>query len=173
MPQETAPNDAPIVQEEVIVPSQTDGAEETQEETPHEEPKREFSQYEKELYAQLQKTKAKVKELEAGGAKAPTPEPKKETKSEGLTREEAKLYAKGFEDADIDDARFVADRKGISISEAIDTREFKTMKSERDREMKEQAASLRAASGSQSAPRKTLKTPGLTREEHRKLWAQD
>jgi len=153
---------------EVVDTTENNESVETVEQT---ESRREFSDYEKQLYNQLQAEKAKAeklkKELEA---KAVAPQQtKKEDKVTTLTREEAIAFAKGFDEADVDEAKFISERTGVPLLEAFNTTRFKSYKETKELDRKNEEASMRASRGSQVKPKKTLSSTGLSDEEHKAM----
>ncbi len=114
--------------------------------------------------------KKRAEKAEKKLKETPVVESKKEAST--LTREEAILFAKGLDEEDVEDAQFISDRKGISIMEATDTREFKTLKKERDIEAKNNQAQQRASRGSKVQSKKSVSDSGLSKEEHKELWKE-
>ena len=102
-----------------------------------------------------------------------TKAPKKEQEQQALTREETILFAKNVldTDEDLEDAKFIAERKGIGLAEAVDTLTFKSLKRERDNEKKAEDSSLRASRGSKVKEKITLKSKGLSTDDHKRLAA--
>lgn len=96
----------------------------------------------------------------------------KDTAPESLSREEAKLYARGLEDDEVDRVIRIAKLDDISLTEAYESEEFKLFKEKKEREAKRREAQLGAGKGasSQGRNKKDFSTPGLSAEEHKKLW---
>ncbi len=92
--------------------------------------------------------------------------------SNTLTREEAILFAKGLEEEDVDDIKFIADRKGINLIEASKTREFKTLQKTREVDKKNENAQLRASKGSKVTRKKSFQTENLSAEDHKRLFEE-
>jgi|AntDeeMinimDraft_6_1070357.scaffolds.fasta_scaffold00931_6 hypothetical protein len=88
----------------------------------------------------------------------------------GLTKDEAKLYARGLSDEEIDKADKIAQVEGISLMEAVDNDIFVTWKEKNDKEEKDQQASIGASKGSGSQKKgKNVSDSGLSTEEHKAL----
>jgi len=86
-----------------------------------------------------------------------------------LSRDEAKLIAKGFSDDEIEHAKKVAALQGVTLSEAVNDDLFKGWKDRKDKELKQREAQLGTARGGRSSSKKTLATKGLSAEDHREL----
>lgn len=155
----------------------------TFEETPEEEPELEEDNSTEESEPQEGDSTEEIAELKKKHAiemrklrkelkKTETKE--KDTAPQSLTREEAKLYARGLEDDEVDRVIRIAKLDGISLTEAYNSDDFKSYKEKKERQAKREAAQLGAGKGASSnaGQKKSLNTPGLTAEEHKKLWAQ-
>lgn len=139
---------------------------ETEEETEEESPGSDDE------VAELKKRNA-ILQRKLKKATKPNEEPKKETQTaESLSREEAKLYAKGLEDDEVDRVIKIAKLDGVSLTEAYQSEDFKLYKEKKDREAKRAAAQLGAARGgsANAGQSKDFNTPGLTEDDHKKLW---
>lgn len=132
------------------------------------------------LKKELEETKAKnvklYNRLQGNKGKAHEPETQKVVNSSSeISREEVKLFAKGYTDEEVDflnDLRFLAERKGktISFTEALADEKFVLYKAEKERKERSQKAQLGAGRGSTSAP--TGFKSGMTKAEHMKLWEE-
>lgn len=90
--------------------------------------------------------------------------------SGSLTKEEAKLIARGLSDEEIEKADKIAQVEGVSLTEAVGTDLFETWKEKRDKEIKAQEASIGASKGSGSQKKgKSLSDPNLEDKDHEKL----
>lgn len=104
-------------------------------------------------------------------------EPKSENKAnlqDSLTVEKvqeiARLSAK-YSPEEIEELDYIAAREGISSSEAEKSIRFKTFREALEKENKAKEASLGASNSSGSRKKaKDFSTPGLSPEEHKKLW---
>lgn len=137
------------------------------------QPKKEYSEADKKLFAvqkELELAKKKLARLANGDS--PEEKPKAKPKEDSLTREEVRAYAKGFDDEDIADAKLIAERNGLTLTEAFEHRQFKALKADRDAEIRSQKAAMRPTEGGSTAKKTTLKTEGLTPEEHKRLWKE-
>jgi hypothetical protein len=126
------------------------------------------------LYARAKKAEEALK-----ATKTAPPQSKKAESStaDGLPSREEFLadilkVSKGFTDADIADARLIATGKGLSITDAVNTEEFAALKKVRDDKKQLEQASLRASRGSQPKARVTLSTPGISDDEHKRLFLE-
>ena len=80
--------------------------------------------------------------------------------------------SKGFTDEDIADARLIAGGKGIALTDAVNTEEFNALKKIRDDRKQLEQASLRASRGSQPKAKVTISSPGISDDEHKRLWLE-
>ena len=97
--------------------------------------------------------------------------PKEEaTSTEALSREEAKLYAKGLSDSEVDRVIKISKIDEITLSEAFKSDDYQIWKEKNDREEKRNSAQLGTSKGSRTRVKKTLSTPGLSPEERKQLW---
>ena len=150
---------------------ETLGQDESQDEADEDESENEtpkYTEHEKKLFARLKKAEAKLKELEKSSGQKAKKQIKNnvETTDDFITRSEAILLAKGFEDEDIDVAKSIAKGYNISLAEAVKHKVFTAYKTEKDSEIKKQKASLGASQGSGSSKKSGIK-PGMTEEEHK------
>jgi hypothetical protein len=160
-----------------VVASQTD-TEEVVTETTGAETEEVSTQEESEVdVAKLQETnkklfeRAKKAEADLKALKANKPAKTVETSvSPQLNVEEAVLQANGMSDELLTELKAVAKVRGLSLIKAQNDPIFVAVKEKFEQDKKQKDASLPASRGSGSAkPKKDLTTPGLSREEHRKL----
>jgi len=100
-------------------------------------------------------------------------EPVKKEKSNSqdtLSREEAKLYAKGLTDDQVDKVAQIAKIEGITLDEAVNSDYYTVWTAKQEKEVKQEKSQLRASRGGKVVVKKTLDTPGLTDAEHKALW---
>jgi hypothetical protein len=150
------------VQETVETP-----AEETKEET-LETPEVDTAQLQatnKKLFERAKKAEAELKALKGANQVA------KPSQTSPQTIEETVLQAQGMPDELIESLRKVAQVEGIgSLIKAQTNPIFVAVKEKFERELKQKQASMPASRNSGATrPQKSLTTPGLSREEHRKL----
>jgi hypothetical protein len=142
--------------------------------------RREFSQYEKDLYGQLKAEKARTEKLKAElEAKSAPQQIKKAVSStaDGLPSREEYLadilkVSKGFNDEDISDARLISNGKGLSITDAVNTEEFAALKKLRDDRKEIERAGMRASKGSQPKAKVSISSPSLSDDEHKRLFLE-
>lgn len=89
---------------------------------------------------------------------------------QGLSRDEAILFAKGFEEKDIDYLNLIAKGKGVSIKEAQEDELFQAYIQKQQSEKKSAQAKLRASNSSGYAKPQEGVTPGMTEAEHQAFW---
>jgi hypothetical protein len=89
-----------------------------------------------------------------------------------LTREEGILFAKGFSEAEVEHAKKVATLQGVKLTDAVTDPLFTTWKVTEDKKAKDAAAQLPPSRGARPSAKKTLKTKGLTDEEHKELFLE-
>jgi len=122
-----------------------------------------------------EKAEAKLKELKAQSNNQPEPqksEGQKEVKTSGdtLTKAEARLYAKGYSDAEIERIMSIARIEGEDPLVSAESDYFKIWKEREDKKRETQDTQLGASRGSAKIkPKKAVNSPGLTREEHKAL----
>jgi hypothetical protein len=88
----------------------------------------------------------------------------------GLTREEAVAYAQGLSEEEVEYAKKVKSVEGHkTLQDAIKSSLFTHWKKDRETEQRNKQAQLAPSNGSGGGARKTLATPGLTKEEHAAL----
>ena len=122
----------------------------------------------KKLFERAKKAEADLKALKA--SKPATPKIVETSVSPQLNVEEAVLQANGMSDELLTELKAVAKVRGLSLIKAQNDPIFVAVKEKFEQDKKQKDASLPASRGSGSAkPKKDLTTPGLSREEHRKL----
>lgn len=119
------------------------------------------------LYARL-----KREEKRSDGETTEKPKAKKEEKPEALSRDEAKLYARGLEDEEVEKIKKIAFIEEITLDEAYKSDLFTTWKRNKEKEIELQKAALGASKGSKAVVKKSIDAPGLSDEEHKKLWTE-
>lgn len=120
----------------------------------------------KRLFARLQREKNKPAPAK------PAPAPKKAETPTGLSRDEAIVIAKGFNEDELEYANKVAALEGIKVTEAINNPLFKTWKASNDEAAKKQAAQLGTSKGARSTVKKTFDTPGLSDDDHKEMFKE-
>ncbi len=97
----------------------------------------------------------------------------KDTSSEDvLTRDEAMLIAGGVDAEDLEQLKAIQKGTGVSLSEAVKNPMYEAYKEKKVKEAKRKKAQLGAGSGSGGGESDDINKPGLTEEEHRKLWSK-
>lgn len=92
---------------------------------------------------------------------------------QGLSREEAILFAKGLTPEEVDQAEKIAKLEGVSLTEAINNDLFTLWKEKKDAEDKAKKAQLGASNGSPtSRKKKDISSSGLSKDEHKALWRE-
>lgn len=80
------------------------------------------------------------------------------------------LISQGMKTDLLKDLKTIAQLRGVSLLEAQNDSTFKRIKEDFEREEKVKDASMGASKGSQQAkPKVTASTPGLSKEEHKKI----
>ena len=160
-----------VIDEEVELEEVTEeeSEEEEAEEDATEQPEEKKSLTREEKYAKAMKIAGRYAPKEEKASKVVKKAPESELPT--LTREETILFAKGTIDNDdeLDDAKLIAERKGITLTAAIETTAFKALKKERDIERKEEESNLPASRGSKTKQKQTLASKGLSTDEHKEL----
>jgi len=159
-----------VLDEEVELEEEIeDESEEESEEETTEQPEEKKSLTREEKYAKAMKIAGRYAPKEEKASKVVKKAPESELPT--LTREETILFAKGTIDNDdeLDDAKLIAERKGITLTAAIETTAFKALKKERDIERKEEESNLPASRGSKTKQKQTLASKGLSTDEHKEL----
>jgi len=101
-------------------------------------------------------------------AKELKPAELKQTNPEYLTREEAVLLAKGYDDEDLVRLNALAKAEGKKLSEVADDEMFIAWKEKKDEKVKAQKAQLGSSKSSSSKTTKPLSE--MTRDEHMAYW---
>ena len=124
----------------------------------------------------LEKENAKLKRLFANAREHTKDTPKKPLQTNqpsALSRDELILFAKGLSEDEVEEAKFIADRLGVSPIEATNHQRFKLFKESKEQEDKSKKAQVSVSKRGQVVQeQKTFNTPGLTREEHKRLFEQ-
>lgn len=115
----------------------------------------------KKLYERAKKAEAELKALKGVPKSAP---------ASPVNVEEVVLQAQGMSEELLGELKAVAKVRGISLIKAQNDPIFVALKDNFEKDIKQKTASLGASRGSGSVkPKVTLSTPGLSREEHRRL----
>jgi hypothetical protein len=120
----------------------------------------------KRLFARLQREKNKPV------TKAAAPAPKKAETPTGLSRDEAILFSKGFDEGEVEYANKIAMLEDISVTAATSNPLFTTWKSNKDADFKKQQAQLGTSKGARTTIKKSIDTPGLSEEEHKAMFKE-
>jgi len=128
-------------------------------------------------YAKNQKTRAEKAEAKLKAtAKEIQDSDKSELSNQGsdsLSREEAVLIAKGHTLEEIEKIKSLAALDGVSVLEASENELFTAWKEKQDKQREAAEAQMGASKGSgRRKPKKSFTTPGLTPEEHKKLFEE-
>lgn len=122
---------------------------------------------EKARVAREEADKAKKDLEEAQKAK---PEEKKEDPKQPDISEELKLIARGLSDEEISRAKKVAKGEDITLTEALQSEMFLAWQKDHKAKLAAEASKLGPAGGSsQGLPVEGI-TPGMSKEEHKKIW---
>lgn len=147
-----------------------------------EEPTEEDTESTEEESEDDSEVEARLKQLENENAKlqrllnkkSQTPESKKiikKTKTESVDVDERILVNQGIDDEVLAELKDIAKAKRMSLIDARNTPVFKAFEKQFEEEKKTESARLGASKGSGTRrEQKTFKTPGLSKEEHRKMW---
>lgn len=87
-----------------------------------------------------------------------------------LSREEGILFAKGFSETEVEQAKKVAQIQGVKLTDAVRDPLFTGWKAIEDKKAKDREAQLPASRGGRTTVKKTLATPGLSDEDHKALF---
>lgn len=154
--------------EELQVEQETAEVEETTTEETTEE-----TQEEDTVVISKEKFKAMQKKAIAYDASHKAPKKETITNNNTLTREEAILFAKGFSEEAVEKLNQVAKATGKTLTEAQNDELFTAWQEKKEAEAKAEKARLGASKSSGSAKSSTgFTTPGLSAEEHKKLWKE-
>lgn len=117
----------------------------------------------------IKKLESRIAELES--QTPPKKEEPKQAETSSLSRQEAILIARGLDETSLEKANKIAQVEGVTLLEAVEGDVFKAWKTAEEQRQKAEEAKLGASSKSgKSAKQKDVTTPGLSREEHKKLW---
>lgn len=122
-----------------------------------------------------EKAERELKELKAQYKTKPesqSSERQKEVKTsgDGLTKEEAILFAKGFSEAEVERIKSIAKIEGESPLVSAESDYFKIWKDKEDSKRETQDTQLGASRGSAKIkPKKAVSDSGLTRDDHKAL----
>ena len=125
--------------------------------------------------AELNKLKRKAIAYESLKSKAQDSKPAQKTEtinnsSSSLSREEAMLIAKGFNEDDLDYLNVVAKGTGLSLKDAQDHPLFVTYTEKLNAEKKSKRATMSTSKGSASV--KPVNLANMTADDHKKYWAE-
>lgn len=154
--------------------------EETTEETTTDETEEDESQEDSEPTAeQLLKAKdaeiAKLRRIlkKKGGAQQTKPTEQSQTPTSTDTVEETVLKAQGMAPELLNELKVIAKMRKVNLIDAQNDKLFKAVKAEYEKNEKIKKSSLGASQGSgQRQAKKSITTPGLSRDEHRELWEE-
>lgn len=123
------------------------------------------------LWARLQRNKAKPATPAAPAAAAPAPVTP--AAPPALSREEGILFAQGFTEAQVEQAKKVATLQGVKLTDAVNDPLFTTWKAIEDKKAKDAAAQLPVSRGGRpTKPQKGFASKDLTDEEHKELFKE-
>lgn len=123
----------------------------------------------KKLFERAKKAEAKLK---AGGTPTKAPITNKPSASREQVQEEI-LRSQGYTDDLILELKKVASLNKTDLFAAQKDDIFLAIKEKREKQKKSEDARLGAARGvAKSVPKKTVSTPGLSDEEHERLWRE-
>ncbi len=125
------------------------------------------------LYARIQRMKGKnANPAPANPAPAAPVAPAAPAETPGLTREEGILFARGFSEAEVEQAKKVATLQGVKLTDAVNDPLFTTWKGIEDKKAKDAKAQLPASRGGKPITKKTIGSPGLSDADHQELWKE-
>lgn len=138
--------------------------------------KPEYTEREKKLFARTKKAEADLKAEKAARKAADDKlkaKEKSDSENEGSTTaltDELKLTARGMSDELIAEAKDIAKGKGISLMEAVKTKQFELLESAEKEEKRKAKAKLAASSGSGGSSDDMAEQfpSGQKREDHKK-----
>lgn len=141
--------------------------------TETEETQTETEQVNWEAEAKKWKAIAERKARKAETAKAEVAKPATKTESGSLSEDDILVITTLQDKELIERARKIARLEGISLAEATSHPMFTYAKQAYEEEKRQEKASMEASRGSGSrGQKKTFKTPGLSKEQHKELWRQ-
>ena len=101
------------------------------------------------------------------------PEAPKPESKQGYTEEDLFVIKQLDSVDELERVKKIAQLDGVTLSEAMKSEDFTIWKQAREAESKREAASMEASRGSGNrGKKKTLQTPGLSKEEHKALFRQ-
>lgn len=128
----------------------------------------------KDLFVRAKKAETELKKRKAVDKE--TVKAKKDDSSndseDTLTRDEAMLIAGGVDAEDLEQLKAIRKGTGVSLSEAVKNPMYEAYKEKKVKEAKRKKAQLGAGSGLGGGESDDINKPGLTEEEHRKLWSK-
>ena len=137
----------------------------------------------KKLYARAKEAEAeakRVKELEAEVEKlkqpketATVPAGDNNTAKDTVSREEVILFAKGFTEAQVEGLKKISKVEGTGLLATAESDLYKAWNESQEKRRVSESSELPVSGGSPKPPKKIdFKTPGLTDEQHRALFAK-
>jgi len=120
--------------------------------------------------AENQRIRAEKAEKKAKEVRVSAP---KEEKQDTPDVDERILRANGMPDELLKELKAIANARGIDLISAQNDKLFKLAKEDFEREAKQKEASLGSSKGSgNSQAKKSVSSPGLSKEEHKAMWKQ-
>jgi len=120
--------------------------------------------------AENQRIRAEKAEAKAKAVRTSAP---KEEKQDTPDVDERILRANGMPDELLKELKAIANARGIDLISAQNDKLFKLAKEDFEREAKQKEASLGSSKGSgNSQAKKSISSPGLSKEEHKAMWKQ-
>jgi hypothetical protein len=136
----------------------------------------------KKLYARVKEAEAeakRVKELEAEVEKLKQPKEAAtipagdNTAKDTVSREEVILFAKGFTEAQVEGLKKISAVEGTGLLATAESDLYKAWNESQEKRRVSESSELPVSGGSPKPPKKIdFKTPGLTDEQHRALFAK-
>jgi len=149
--------------EETEAYSGTEDTSATAEEEKSSEDVAKLKELNKKLFERAKKAEAELKKLKAEVKKVPSAQ---------LDPDELRLIARGLSDEEIEQAKVIAKGRGVSLSEALKDPLFEAFRKDFEERQKREKAQLGASKGSSQVEEQPLVKPGMTTEEHKKVWAK-
>lgn len=100
------------------------------------------------------------------------PQPKPQSNAQSDISDELRLIARGLSEEDIDQAKVIAKGRGVSLPEALKDPLFNSYKVGKEEQEKKDKAKLGASGGSDYQGEEPLVKPGMSKEEHLKVWKE-
>lgn len=88
-----------------------------------------------------------------------------------ISRDEAILIAKGYDEDIIEQASLISKAKGIGIKDALKDPILEAYIEKKEKQTRREKAQLGTSSGSDNA--EPIFKPGQSRDEHKKMWAKE